>query len=50
MAVIRPAVPVTAAWLCDLKEDAVRELPVKANGVRVGVPARGLVTVRMEIV
>jgi alpha-mannosidase/mannosylglycerate hydrolase len=49
-AVIRPAVPVTAAWLCDLKEDAVRELPVKANGVRVGVPARGLVTVRMEIV
>jgi alpha-mannosidase len=46
-AVIHPAMPLVSAWLCDLKEDNVRELPADAEGVSVSVPSRGLATVRL---
>jgi hypothetical protein len=39
---------VTHAWLCNVLEDKQSALEVDSDGIRVNVPAFGIVTVRME--
>jgi alpha-mannosidase/mannosylglycerate hydrolase len=46
-AVIRPATPVAAAWLCNLNEEPGAQLPLTSEGVPVEVPSFGLATVNL---
>ena len=46
-AVIRPANPVAAAWLCNLNEEPSAQLPLTREGVPVEVPPFGLATVSL---
>jgi alpha-mannosidase/mannosylglycerate hydrolase len=46
-AVIRPATPVAAAWLCNLNEEPGAQLPLASEGVPVDVPPFGLATVSL---
>jgi hypothetical protein len=39
---------VAHAWLCNVLEDKQSALAVDSDGIRIDVPAFGIVTVRME--
>jgi alpha-mannosidase len=37
------------AWLCNAREDSLREIPASKDGVEVGMPPYAIVTLRLEM-